>query len=357
MVAGPPQTDPASDPADAPAPESSPDQLADQPADRPGDDLAPIEGPTRPPPEPEPAPAPTPEPPPSPTIAPGNPDIDPTLPSDPMPPSPDSGGRQIEPPTFEPGPLLDADARRDPDARLDPEAYDPEQFEYEPTPREWEEMPYAATEARKSATQRNNDVLVRPFNKPIYSIAAAGRFATSLIGAREVIKPFGFGVGAQLRIHFLRVFKSRLGVEVYAGYTRFSQRINYPAVEGGEIKITRLNLLAHTDISAGPSMQIPIGPVFLQFGGSGGIAFSTLTRTQSIEAIQDELVISTDFLLRGGLSLGVPILNRHGLTLGGAVLHVFSRDEVPTSLADPDGPQSQPFGTWLEINLGYQMWF
>jgi hypothetical protein len=237
----------------------------------------------------------------------------------------------------------------------EPEAAQPEEYEFQE--RSFEDMPYAPTAARKSAVQRNNDVLVRPFRKPIYSVAAAGRFATSLIGGREVIQPFGFGVGAQLRIHFLRVVKSRFGVEVYAGYTRFSERIDYPAVEGVSSEITRLNLLAHTDVSAGPSMQIPIGPVFLQFGASAGVAFSTLTRTQSIEAIDDELVVSTDALIRGGLSLGVPIYSRHGLTLGGAVQHVFSRDEVAVDLADPDGPKAQPFGTWLEINLGYQMWF
>jgi hypothetical protein len=237
----------------------------------------------------------------------------------------------------------------------EPEAAQPEEYEFQE--RSFEDMPYAPTAARKSAVRRNNDVLVRPFRKPIYSVAAAGRFATSLIGGREVIQPFGFGVGAQLRIHFLRVVKSRFGVEVYAGYTRFPERVDYPAVEGVSSEITRLNLLAHTDVSAGPSMQIPIGPVFLQFGASAGVAFSTLTRTQSIEAIDDELVVSTDALIRGGLSLGVPIYSRHGLTLGGAVQHVFSRDEVAVDLADPDGEKVQPFGTWLEINLGYQMWF
>jgi hypothetical protein len=242
-----------------------------------------------------------------------------------------------------------------PDPDPDPEAAQPEEYEF--MERSFADMPYAATAARKSAVQRHNDVLVRPFRKPIYSVAAAARFATSLIGGRDVIQPFGFGVAAELRIHFLRVFKSRLGVEIYAGYTRFPERVNYAAVEGVSAEITRLNLLAHTDVSAGPSMQIPIGPVFLQFGASAGVAFSTLTRTQSVEAIDDELVVSTDALIRGGLSLGVPIYSRHGLTLGGAVQHVFSHDEVAVDLADPDGPKAQPFATWLEINLGYQMWF
>ncbi len=234
-----------------------------------------------------------------------------------------------------------------------PEPEDP----YELEERRFQDMPYAPTAARKSAVRRNNDVLVRPFERPVYTVAAAGRFATSLIGGRDVIQPFGFGVAAQLRIHFVRVLKSRFGVEVYAGYTRFPERVDYAAVEGVTAQITRLNLLAHTDVTAGPSLQIPIGPVFLQFGASAGVAFSTLTRTQSIQAVDDELLVSTDALIRGGLSLGLPIYSRHGLTVGGAVQHVFSRDEVAMNLEDPSGPVAQPFGTWLEINLGYQMWF
>ena len=57
------------------------------------------------------------------------------------------------------------------------------------------------------------------------------------------------------------------------------------------------------------------------------------------------------------MALQVPIYARHGLTLGSAMQHVFSRKEVAVDLADPDGAKAQPFGTWLEIHLGYQMWF
>jgi hypothetical protein len=302
-----------------------------------------------PPAESEPAvPAPAPEEAPAPSVPP------PTLtPEGTTPPGEDAGGISFQKEDEDEDELSSYEnpPPRDPE----PEAAQPEEYEFQE--RAFEDMPYAPTAARKSAVQRNNDVLVRPFRKPIYSVAAAGRFATSLIGGRDVIQPYGFGVAAQLRIHFLRVFKSRFGVEIYAGYTRFPQRVDYPAVEGVSSEITRLNLLAHTDVTAGPSMQIPIGPVFLQFGASAGVAFSTLTRTQSVEAIDDELVVSTDALIRGGLSLGVPIYSQHGLTLGAGVQHVFSKDEVAVDLADPEGDTTQPFGTWLEITLGYQMWF
>jgi len=248
---------------------------------------------------------------------------------------------------------------RDPDAEpVDPdEVYADEDDDWDPEPRVWEDMPYAPTAARKSAVQRGNDVLVRPFRQPVYTVAAAGRFATSLLGARDVVQPFGFGVGAQLRIHFLRLFKARVGVEVYAGFTQFTERVDYLAVEGSAATITRRNRLGHTDVSAGPSMQIPIGPLFLQFGGSAGVGFSTLARTRSIDAIDDEIVASADFLLRGGASVGIPILNRHGLTIGAGVQHIFSREEVVEDPERLDSPLVQPFGTLLEINLGYQMWF
>lgn len=302
----------------------------------------------------EPASSPEPSPSPAPDPAPG---IEGPEPAGTTPPG-ETAGPEI--PTGDPGDYGDfgdvITTGRQPEPEPDPEPdLDPEDYEFEE--RSFEDMPYAATAARKSATRRNNDVLVRPFRKPVYTVAAAGRFATSLVGGRDVIQPFGFGVAAQLRIHFLRVVKARFGVEVYAGYTRFPERVQYAAVEGVSAEITRLDLLAHTDVSAGPSMQIPVGPVFLQFGASAGVAFSTLTRTQSVEAIDDELVISTDPILRGGLSLGVPIYARHGLTFGAAVQNIFSKEKVALDLADPQGPTTQPFATWLEINLGYQMWF
>jgi hypothetical protein len=316
----------------------------------------PVEGPVRPEPiarEPD-APA-EPEQPPTPVIQPSD-VAEPSL---------------VEPPAVAP-PAVDPDELGPPSPTLTepPEPPGPDDdpdddpFAVEPPPvgetfdypeRSWADMPYFPTAARKSADQRNNDMLVRPFRQPIYSIAAAARFAYSLPG-RDVLQPFGFGFAAQLRIHFARVVKSRFGVEVYAGYTRFPRRVEYAEVEGSR-PLTRLDLLGHTDVSAGPSMQIPLGPVFLQFGASAGVAFSTLTRTYSAEAVGDELRTSTDALLRGGASLGVPVLNRHGLSFGAGVQHVFSRERVVIDLQDPDGPTARPFGTWIEAYAAYQIWF
>ncbi|WP_146658277.1 hypothetical protein [Enhygromyxa salina] len=232
----------------------------------------------------------------------------------------------------------------------------PPPAEYEYPERDLADLPFGATAARKSAVQRNNDVLVRPFNRPVYSIAASGRFGTLLGGGTDIMQPFGYGFAAQLRIHFAAVVRSRFGVEVHAGHTRFSQRKSYEGFDESS-PITRTTLLTDTDFSAGPSMQIPLGPLFLQFGGSAGVALSTLFRPQSAEVSDDEQVSTSNFMLRGGASIGVPVLNRHGLTIGAGVHHIFSPREVVIDPQAAEPETTRPFGTWLEVLLGYQIWF
>jgi hypothetical protein len=240
----------------------------------------------------------------------------------------------------------------------------PSEAELEYTHRSLADMPYGATAARKSAIRRNNDILVRPFRQPVYSVAASGRFGTLLGGGADVVQPFGYGFAMQLRLHVLRVGKSRFGAELHAGHTRFQQRRDFETVEGGAT-VTRITLLTDTDFSAGPSFQVPLGPLFLQLGGSAGVALSTLFRPRSADGGDDQRVSTTNFMLRGGLSVGVPLLNRHGLTFGAGVHHIFSPYEVtvdPNATVDPDNPDpdvpmTRPFGTWLEVLLGYQIWF
>lgn len=217
-----------------------------------------------------------------------------------------------------------------------------------------EDLPYFPTAARKSAVRRNNDVMVRPFRKPVYTVAAAARLG-ALIGRQRVVQPIGWGVAMHLRLHFLPVVKSRFGVEIHGGHSRFQERRDYESFTGNQL--TRITLLTHTDFGAGPSVQIPLGAVFLQAGATAGVSVSTLLRPISADSTEDELISETDFLLRGGLSLGVPILNRHGLTIGVGVQHVFSNREVAIDPTATDSGKATPFSTWLETFLGYQVWF
>jgi hypothetical protein len=245
------------------------------------------------------------------------------------------------------------------------EVPDPDEPDEDEPPIEWNVdertlggMPYAPTAARKSAVRRGNDVLVRSFRKPVYSVAAAARLGVQLGGGREVLQPFAWGLAAQVRLHFARVVKSRFGIEIHAGHTRWQQRDEFEVVAGEAAKLTRISLLSHTDVTVGPSFEIPIGAVFLQLGASGGFAISTLSRALSSDPLEDEQLNEFGGLLRGGLSLGIPIANGQGLAIGSAIQQVFSNREV---LVDPYGPADgrkvTPFDTWLESYLAYQVWF
>lgn len=220
-----------------------------------------------------------------------------------------------------------------------------------------EDMPYAPTPARLSANLRGNEVLVRPFRAPVFSAAAAARFGVLLAGGRDVVQPYGYGFAAQLRAHFARVYKSRFGLELHAGHTRFPERQAFesPLLEG--LSVRRDKLLTATDVSLGPSLEIPIGPLFVQFGAGVGVGISSLLRPVSADPIDDEGVTAVNPLVRGGLSFGVPVFEGHGLTLGVGAQHIFSPREVPIVVDDPEGEQTRPFSSSLEVFAGYSIWF
>jgi hypothetical protein len=62
-------------------------------------------------------------------------------------------------------------------------------------------------------------------------------------------------------------------------------------------------------------------------------------------------------MVRGGGALGLPLLNQHSLSIGVAVHHIFSPRTVPIDPLMSMGPTTRPFGTWVEVALGYQIWF
>lgn len=235
----------------------------------------------------------------------------------------------------------------------------------EDDPPEWmieeqrlDDLPLAPTAARKSAVRRRNDVLMRPFRKPTYAVAAVARLGALVADNRDLIRPLGWGLAMQLRLHFVRIGKARFGLELHAGHTRWQRRDEFALVEGDVAKLSRISLLTHTDIAAGPALEIPLGPLFVQLGVAGGLAVSTLSRARSAESEDDLHVLRPAGLVRGGAALGLPIANNQGLVIGVAVQQPFSKREV---LVDPQGPQdgatTLAFDTWVESFLGYQVWF
>jgi len=327
----PPATDPASatqppsaDAADASAPASAPDDAADAsaPASAP-DDTADASAPAS-----EASPAP------------------------PPPGIPVEGDPTTSPPSSQPGPAP-TQPRPGDGSPPGPEPAPEQDEDYElRAPRD---LPYAPTPARKSALHRGNEALVRPFRKPVFSAAAAFRFGALVGGGLDVMQPYGFGFGAQIRAHFAPVNRARFGLELHAGHTRWSQSEAFETFEGATI--SRTSLLGTTDVAAGPSFEVPIGPVFVQIGGSAGMAVSSLRRPQSLDAEQDELDTAINFALRGGLGLGIPIYGGHGLSLSSSFVHVFSPREVAIDPAVAEGDRTRPFGSSIEAAAAYMIWF
>lgn len=221
-----------------------------------------------------------------------------------------------------------------------------------------DDLPLAPTAARKSAVRRDNDVLMRPFRKPTYAVAAVARLGALVADNQNLIRPLAWGLAMQLRLHFVRVGKARFGVELHAGHTRWQRRDEFAVLETDTAKLSRISLLTHTDIAAGPALEIPLGPVFIQLGVAGGVAVSTLSRARSAESEDDLHIVQPNPLVRGGAALGLPIANNQGLVIGLAAQQPFSKREV---LVDPQGPQdgakTLAFDTWIETFLGYQVWF
>ena len=75
-------------------------------------------------------------------------------------------------------------------------------------------------------------------------------------------------------------------------------------------------------------------------------------------AVVQELV-GYDPMVRGDVSLGIPIRNNHGLSLGVDLQKVFStRKIVLDSQAPPETkPDSVVFDMFLTMNVAYQAWF
>jgi hypothetical protein len=209
---------------------------------------------------------------------------------------------------------------------------------------------------------RGNTVL-DPGRDRSFGAAAVGRFGWLLGGGSEFVQPFGFGFAAQLRFHLLKLglAPARFGFSFHGGHTRFVETDEYvmgdPADPGA--RVNRTTILSHTDLSLGPAFEIIAGPLILFVDGGAGVGVNQLTRPLSADPFQDQEAVSGDFLLRGGLGLGIPIRNNHGIVIGAGVQKFFSRVRRPPKPLAEDGAETQSvvFDLLLEAHLGYQAWF
>ena len=214
------------------------------------------------------------------------------------------------------------------------------------------------------AAARRNPVLDRSIRTPVFGVAALARLGVLAGNGGVFIQPpLGYGFALDIRYHAIAIANSRLGFQFTAGHDRFQDRRVFSYVdESGEAQeLTRFTTLGHTDISLGPSLQIPLRVLFLEAGVSGGIAVSVFRRPRSVDPVDDDEVVGYEPLLRGDLALGVPIRNNQGVRLGVDVVKIWSPEKnwVVTDVDAPvDTPADAPvFDLYLDVLLAYQAWF
>ncbi len=214
------------------------------------------------------------------------------------------------------------------------------------------------------AAARRNPVLQRSIRTPVFGVAALARMGILAgNGGVFVQPPLGYGFAIDLRYHALPIANSRLGFQFTAGHDRFQDRRVFSYIdEGGETQeVTRFTTLGHTDITLGPSLQVPIRVVFLELGASGGLAVSIFRRPRNVEPADDDELVGYEPMLRGDVALGVPIRNNQGIRLGVTVNKIWSPEKnwIVTDVDAPvDTPPDAPvFDLYLDVLLAYQAWF
>ncbi|MCB9567539.1 MAG: hypothetical protein H6710_10080 [Myxococcales bacterium] len=216
-----------------------------------------------------------------------------------------------------------------------------------------------------AAARRGNEVLDRAVTTPVLGVAAAARMGVLVGNGGAVIQPpLGFGFGFDLRYHALAIAGARLGLQFTAGHDRYPGRNTFPEAQAdGTIKeIPRYTILGHTDLTLGPSLQVPLRVLFLEGGVSGGLAISSFRRPRSLDPLADEHVVGYQPMIRGDLAVGVPIRKNQGIRVGADVVKIFATDKKTWIVADPQAPEGTApdtaiFDLYLDVVVAYQMWF
>ncbi|MGH1341954.1 MAG: hypothetical protein ACRBN8_10410 [Nannocystales bacterium] len=214
-----------------------------------------------------------------------------------------------------------------------------------------------------AGTKRSNDAHARK-RGPVFSVVAAPRLGILLAGGSDVMQPLGFGAGFSFRIHGLRLGPIRLGAGVDLGHTRFIERRRVEGVlDNQEQFATRYAALAHSDFGAGPSLQIVLGPVYLQGDLTVGVGISSFVRPLGILTTDEEHHSDVSAMIRTGGLIGIPIRNNQGVTLGASVQRYFSTYQIVAQPQPEDPalvpaePDTNPFDLVLDVSVGYLFMF
>ncbi len=209
--------------------------------------------------------------------------------------------------------------------------------------------------------ERGNDVMAKR-RGPVFSVVGAPRLGVLLAGGAEVMQPVGFGAGFSFRVHALHLGPLRLGAAADFGHTRFvEERVVTGVVDGAEQTVQRFAALGHTDLGAGPSLQLVLGPVYLQADLTIGLGISSFNRPLGVLTVDEDHHSDVSAMLRAGGVFGVPIRNNQGLTLGMAMQRYFSTYQLVAQPSDDPSleqpPDTNPFDLLLDISVGYLFMF
>ena len=220
-----------------------------------------------------------------------------------------------------------------------------------------------AMQPAEGGAKRGNDAHARR-RGAVFSVVAAPRLGILLAGGADVIRPVGFGAGFSFRVHALHLGPLRLGGAVDLGHTRFIEpRTVSGNIDGQAQTARRFAALAHTDFGLGPSLQIVMGPIYLQGDLTVGLGISAFSRPTGVLTNEEEHHSDVSAMLRTGGLLGVPIRNNQGITIGASVQRYFSTYQL---VADPDAatdpsvevePDTNPFDLALDVSVGYLFQF
>ncbi len=214
-----------------------------------------------------------------------------------------------------------------------------------------------------AGTTRSNDAHARK-RGPVFSVIGAPRLGILLAGGAEVMQPLGFGAGFSFRVHGLRLGPIRLGAGVDLGHTRFIERRQVEGVVDSQAQFaTRYAALSHSDFGAGPSLQLVLGPIYLQGDLTVGVGISTFVRPLGILTVDEEHHSDVSAMIRTGGLIGIPIRNNQGVTLGTSVQRYFSSYQIVAEPQPEDPalvpaePDTNPFDLVLDVSVGYLFMF
>lgn len=215
--------------------------------------------------------------------------------------------------------------------------------------------------APSAPVQRGNDVHAKR-DGLVFSVSANPRLGILRAGGAQVMSPYGFGAGFSFRLHGVHLGPLRLGMGVDLGHTRFSERRTVQGMaDGAQQAAQRYAALGHTHFGLGPSLQLVLGPVFLQADLTAGLGISTFVRPLGILTTDEQHHSDVSSMIRTGGLLGVPIRNNQGLTVGAGLQRYFSTYQIIAEPSDDPAvvsePDNNPFDLMLEVSVGYVFMF